>query len=75
MNDEEIIKLFKEKKKILSDNKAAEMLGVSRGYISNIRRGQKDISPKIIARMARIAGPEITEAWGERCKERINEML
>ena len=75
MNDSNLIDLFEKVAGIPSDRQAAKRLNVSRTYISDIRNGRKNISEKLFASMATIAGTCILKEWGDRAQRRIMDIM
>lgn len=50
-----------ERQKLPSDNRAAQLLGLTRGAICNVRAGRRNLSPDQILKAAKLAGirPEV----------------
>jgi len=73
--DYQIIELFKRIKKVKTDMRIAEVLGVNRSYIYNIKSEKTQLSEKTVISMAKLAGTPIAEAWAKRCERRILDKM
>jgi len=71
MNDYDLIEAYKGFRDIKTDAELAKDLDVTKGLISNIKKGRTFISEKLAARMASKAGFKFMKLWGKRAVSRI----
>ncbi|QSR35206.1 hypothetical protein CFI10_09385 [Marinobacterium iners] len=69
-----LIDAMKERQGIPSDNQAAEKIGITRGNLSNIRSGRRNLTPEQTVRAAKLAGIDPGIALLRRFEETIDDL-
>jgi plasmid maintenance system antidote protein VapI len=69
-----LIDALRDKQKLPSDYKAAEVLGITRQMVSNIRAGRRNLSPEQTVRAAKLAGIDPGIALLRRFEETIDDL-
>jgi plasmid maintenance system antidote protein VapI len=65
---------MKERQGLPSDNQAAEKIGITRGNLSNIRSGRRNLTPEQTVRAAKLAGIDPGIALLRRFEETIDDL-
>jgi plasmid maintenance system antidote protein VapI len=70
----DLIDAMKTAQNLTSDYKAAQVLGITRGMICNIRAGRRHLAPEQIVKAAELAGIDPKLALMRRYKETIDDL-
>ncbi|SIQ24597.1 hypothetical protein [Marinobacterium stanieri] len=71
---ERLIDAMKEAQELPSDYKAAQLLGITRQMVSNIRAGRRNLSPEQTLKAAKLAGIDPGIALLRRYQETIDDL-
>lgn len=69
-----LIDAMKDKLALPSDNQAASKIGITRGNLSNIRSGRRNLTPEQTVRVAKLAGIDPGLALLRRYQETIEDL-